>query len=297
MKKGILERLIIYVMTGLLLMNLAGCAAKRIAGWEREQVPVEGDAAQQLIEEANTHWEQRQDVTHLEKALELYEQAATIDQQNLDLFITLARGHYFLADAYLQDDRERQTDVYDKGLAYAEKGMALEPQFKELVESGEKVEDAVKVLDQKYVGAIYWASASLGKWALNKGLATILKHKERGRKMMERCVELDETYFYGGPHRWFGSYYAKLPSIAGRDLEKSKEHFEKALQIESNYFGTRVLRSEYYAKNSQDKELFQSDLEFVLNTPSDVIPELVPEQEAEKKKAAEMLELIDETFL
>ena len=47
---------------------------------------VEGDAAQ-LIEEANTHWEQRQDVTHLEKALELYEQAATIDQQNLDLFI------------------------------------------------------------------------------------------------------------------------------------------------------------------------------------------------------------------
>ena len=114
---------------------------------------------------------------------------------------------------------------------------------------------------------------------------------------MERCVELDETYFYGGPHRWFGSYYAKLPSIAGRDLEKSKEHFEKALKIESNYFGTRVLRSEYYAKNSQDKELFQSDLEFVLNTPSDVIPELVPEQEVEKKKAAEMLELIDETFL
>jgi hypothetical protein len=115
--------------------------------------------------------------------------------------------------------------------------------------------------------------------------------------MMAQCIELDETYFHGGPHRWFGSYYAKLPSIAGRDLEKSGEHFEKALEIAPNYFGTRILRSEYYATNSQDKELFRSDLEFVLNTPSDVIPELVPEQEVEKKKATEMLEEIDDRFL
>ncbi len=41
--------------------------------------------------------------------------------------------------------------------------MALDPQFKSLVDGGEKVEDAVKVLDQKYVDAIYWASSSLGR--------------------------------------------------------------------------------------------------------------------------------------
>jgi tetratricopeptide (TPR) repeat protein len=292
----IIKRGLIVIAAIVCVLQLAGCAAQRIAGWEREQVKVEGDAAQ-LINEANTHWAQRQDMSHLEKALELYEQAAAIDQQNLELLITLARGYYFLADAYLQEDKEHQTEIYDTSLAYAEKAMALEPEFKKLVDDGKKVEDAIRVLDKQYVGAIYWGSASLGKWGLNKGLATILANKERGRKMMARCVELDETYFYGGPHRWFGGYYAKLPSIAGRDLDKSKEHFEKSLKIAPNYFGTRILRSEHYALNAQDKELYQSDLEFVLNTPADVIPELVPEQEVEKKKAAEMLEEIEDRFL
>ncbi len=296
MNRFTLRKIICASVLLLTLSFFAGCAAQRQAGWEREIIKAEGDAAQ-LIAEANTYWAQRQEVAQLEKAIELYEQAAAIDQQNLDLFILLARAHYFLADAYLQDDEEQQTEMYDKSLAYAEKAMALHPEFKVRVEAGEEVEDAIQVLDKAYVGAIYWGSASLGKWGLNKGLPTILKNKERGRKMMERCVELDETYFYGGPHRWFGGYYAKLPSIAGRDLDKSKEHFEKSLEIVPNYFGTRILRAEHYSLNSQDKELYRSDLEFVLDTPADVIPDIVPEQKVEKKKAAVMLEVIDDKFL
>lgn len=278
------------------IVLLSGCAAQRMAGWEQDVVVAEGDAAT-LLEQANEHWNQRHDMAHLEQALALYEEAATIDSENLELFILIARGNYFLADAHLADDKEWQTAVYEKSLSFAEKAMAIDSEFRALVEGGEMVEDAIRVLDKQYVGAIYWASASLGKWGLNKGLATILKNKERGRKMMERCVELDETYFYGGPHRWFGSYYGKLPAIAGRDLNKAKEHFNKALEIAPNYFGTRVLQAEYYSKNAQDKELFRSDLEFVLNTPSDVIPELVPEQDAEKKKAQDMLDAIEDMFL
>jgi len=45
MKKTVLKRLCIVTAALLCLINLAGCAAKRIAGWEREQVKVEGDAA------------------------------------------------------------------------------------------------------------------------------------------------------------------------------------------------------------------------------------------------------------
>lgn len=202
-----------------LFAQLSGCALKRSSGWEKEVVTVKGKAAE-LIEQADQHWALRQDILELEKALELFEQAAQIDPKNLELFVTMARGYYFLADAYLVDDPERQAEIYDKSLAYAEKGMALHPQFKELVENDEKIEDAIRVLDKSYVGAMYWASASLGKWALNQGLATTLANKERGRKMIEHCLELDDTYFHGGPHRWLGAYYATLPAIAGRDLEK-----------------------------------------------------------------------------
>ena len=287
---------LLLLSTLLAFMLLSGCAAQRMAGWEQDVVAAEGDAAA-FIAQGNELWLERADVGQLERALGAFEEAATIDTENLGLLITLARGNYFWADAYLVDDKERQTAVYEKSLSFAEKAMALHPEFKALVESGATIEDAVKVLDVEYVGAVYWGSASLGKWGLNKGLATILKNKERGRKMMARCVELDETYYYGGPHRWFGSYYGKLPAIAGRDLNRSKEHFDKAIAIAPNYFGTRVLQAEYYSKNAQDKELFQSDLEFVINTPSDVIPELVPEHDVEKKKAQDMLDAIEDTFL
>ncbi len=296
MKNYLSKTMLLGVIAVLCLTYLNGCAAKRVVGWEREIVKAEGDAAQ-IIEEANTYWSKRDERSGLEKAIELYEQAAQIDQQNLELLITLARANYFLADAYLEEERELQIVTYDKGLTYAERGMALDPEFKQLVENGEKAEDAVRVLEQQYVGAIYWASANLGKWGLKKGLVTILANKDRGKKLMERCIELDESYFYGGPHRWFGGYYAKLPSIAGRDLNKSKEHFEKAIEIAPNYFGTRVLRAEHYSLNSQDRELYQQDLEFVLNTSADVIPELVPEQNVDKEKAAKMLEEIDDRFL
>ncbi len=286
--------LLLSALSALILSS--GCAAQRVAGWDQDVVAAEGDAAA-LIAQGNELWLERADAGQLEQALAAFEEAATIDTENLELHIILARGNYFWADAFLAEDKMQQTTVYEKGLSFAEKAMALHPEFKALVESGELVEDAIKVLDVEYVGAIYWGSASLAKWGLNKGLATVLKNKERGRKMMVRCVELDETYFYAGPHRWFGSYYGKLPAIAGRDLKKSKDYFDKALAIAPNYFGTRVLQAEYYSKNAGDKELFRSDLEFVINTPSDVIPELVPEQDAEKKKAQKMLDAIEDTFL
>ncbi len=289
-------RTVSFCVSLLFLMLLSGCAARHMAGWEQEAATAEGDAAA-VLEQANEAWNQRHDMAQLEQALGLFEEAVAIEPANLELLIVLARGNYFLADAYLSDDKERQTTVYEKSLSFAERAMAVNPEFKALVEDGEPVEDAIRVLEAQYVGAIYWGSASLGKWGLNKGLATILKNKERGRKMMERCVELDENYFYGGPHRWFGTFYGKLPAIAGRDLKKSKSHFDKAIEIAPNYFGTRILQAEYYSKNAQDKELYRSDLEFVLNTPSDVIPELVPEHDAEKKKAQELLDAIEDRFL
>ncbi len=289
-------RTVSFYVSLLFLMLLSGCAARHMAGWEQETATAEGDAAA-VLEQANEAWNQRHDMAQLEQALGLFEEAVAIEPANLELLIVLARGNYFLADAYLSDDKERQTTVYEKSLSFAERAMAVNPEFKALVEDGEQIEDAIRVLEVQYVGAIYWGSASLGKWGLNKGLATILKNKERGRKMMERCVELDENYFYGGPHRWFGTFYGKLPAIAGRDLKKSKSHFDKAIEIAPNYFGTRILQAEYYSKNAQNKELYRSDLEFVLNTPSDVIPELVPEHDAEKKKAQEMLDTIEDRFL
>ena len=46
-----------------------------------------------------------------------------------------------------------------------------------------------------------------------------------------------------------------------------------------------IVRAEVLAPKLEDRALFDRELKFVLETPAEVIPELVPEQTIEKKKA------------
>jgi len=124
---------------------------------------------------------------------------------------------------------------------------------------------------------MYWYASALGKWAKKKGFAVLLGQKDNVKATMDRALELAPDYFYGGPHRYFGAYYAIAPSFAGGDLEKSKVHFKKSLEIEPNYVGTKVLWAEELAVKQQDEETFDRLINEVLQTPDDVIPELVPD--------------------
>ena len=144
--------------------------------------------------------------------------------------------------------------------------------------------------------AIYWTAANLGKWARSQGFATLVKYMGYIAKMMTHCLALDETAFYAGPVRYWGAFYAVAPGFAGGDMTKSKEYFERAKEMNPEYFGTYVLYADAYAEKAQERALFKSLLEHVINTPSDVLPEMIPEQNIEKAKAKAFLEQIDELF-
>ncbi|MEE8408419.1 MAG: TRAP transporter TatT component family protein, partial [Myxococcota bacterium] len=91
-------------------------------------------------------------------------------------------------------------------------------------------------------------------------------------------------------------FYAKAPSFAGGDLDKSKQHFERAIELEPNYLGTKVLYAEYYAPKREDKELFTRLLNEVAGGDVTVLPGLEPEQTFEQKKAERLLSEVDEIF-
>jgi len=286
---GILKRLLFMGAMGTMAFGLAG---NLFASEEKGQVKEEGN----YLSKANDLWKQREDMAKLEEAIQNYEKAAASDPENRELLVQLSRACYFLADGYLEAEEKKQLEFYNKGIEWGKKAMSIDPEFKKRMAKGEKVEDAVKVLGKEYIGAIYWSATSLGKWAQKKGFLTTLSNKDRIRKLISRVLELDEKYFYGAPHRYFGSYYAVAPSFAGGDLKKSEEHFNKSLEIEPNYFATRVQMAEKLATKKQDRKMFQDELDYVLKTPVDVIPDIVPEQKAEKRKAEALLGKIDELF-
>ena len=161
--------------------------------------------------------------------------------------------------------------AFEKGIAAGERALAaVSPEFKSQVTRDEKVEEAIQVVGKEGLPAMYWYAVNLGKWSRAKGIAALLGNKDRVKGVLERVLALDETFFHGAPHRYFGVYWSLLP--VGRDLDKSQQHFERSLAIAPNYVGTKVLMAESYAVKKQDRALFARLLDEVLATPDDDHP-------------------------
>jgi tetratricopeptide (TPR) repeat protein len=278
------------------LFLLIGCATRE-AGWEKktEKLSFSSSELELLRTEAFRLWEGRVEQDRLEEALSKFELIHSANPEDLNALIFLTRGNYFLADSHISNP-DLKLRTYEKAASYGEKAMATNPEFKKRMNQGDKVEDALNLLTQKEVPAIYWTAASLGKWAKASGIAAALKYKTRIKAMIGRVEQLEPNYFYGAVPRYWGGYYAVAPSFAGGDLKKSYENFNKSLSMSPGYLGTKVLMADVYWTKKGNKKEFEKTLRSVLQAKDDVIPELRPENMMEKKKAEKLLENMDELF-
>ncbi len=283
-----------------LLTFVSACAASRESGFDKPldgqddgAATVEGNV-EEVKAQADEAWEERGDVEKLEEAIALYTQAVQMEPNNVALYERLSRATYFLADAYLRDDRDRQEATHNKSIEWGERCLALDPQFKAKIDSGAKVDEAVKLVGEEYTGCIYWQAAALGKWATLKGFATRLANKDRILNLITRVTELDKNFFYGAPDRYWGAYYALIPGFMGKDLEKSRKHFESSLEAAPDYLGTKVLMADPLAVEKQDRAMYKALLEEVIAADPSANPEVEPENRAEQVKAKELLAQIDD---
>jgi hypothetical protein len=164
------------------------------------------------------------------------------------------------------------------------------------VEAWTRYSDTSPQLDNRAVGLIYWRSSALGRWARRDGFATVLAYKDEIRASMTRCLELDREYFFGGPDRYFGAFFAVAPSYAGGDLERSRQHFDYSISRFPGYFGTHVLYAVEYAVKTQDRALFTRELQWVIDNDPNMLPDVAPENVVEQRKAREALARADELF-
>lgn len=284
----------------LVSVQLFGCsAAKRKSGfddWASSKGSMSESEQKTILQEAKKLWQTRQVQADLENALKKFEKVAQANPKNREVLVHLARGYYLLADAHLENMEEKKKN-WEISVTWGERGLALNDGFrKSVVDEKKPVAESLGTLTKDDIDSLYWAAASLGKWAKNSGIATTLKYKNQIRGMIEKVGELSPDYFYGAVHRYWGVYYAVAPGFAGGSMDKSWESFQKSLKVANNYFGTHVLVAENYAPKKSDKALFEKELKWVLAQKANVIPELTPENTLEQKKAKKMLEQIETYF-
>ena len=289
--------LLVSALSALTIALSSGCATSRTAGWETGAEGA-GDkaAAAAALSEGKQLWKNRQDKADLEKALGRFEAAAKADPSSSETLTFLSRGYYLLADGHT-DEKEEKKRLWEIGTGWGEKALALNPEFRKVVVDEKKnVEDALPVVKKNQIEPLYWTAVNLGKWARLSGLGTQLKYKDRIKKMIERVEKFDPNFFHGAVDRYFGTFYAVAPGFAGGSMEKSLQRFERAFKVANNYFGSHVLLAENYAVKKEDKGLFEKHLGFVLAGNPNSMPDLVPEQILEQRKAKKLMDQIEELF-
>ena len=291
-----------YLLLGLLGLSISvwGCSATptSLAG-KMEMGEVKGDAAP-LLDKAAKLWAERGERAKAEEAIKTWEKAQELNPTLAEIPLKLTYGYYFMAhvhDRWVEDEDEREEKMeawYKKGMASGERAIFLQnPEFKKQIEAGKKWEEAVKSVKLEGIASLYWYATNLGKWSLIQGIARTLGNKGRIKSTMEQVLALDETFYHGAPHRYFGVYEAKIP---GGSKEESGKSFDASIKISPDYLDTYVLKAQYYAAKQQDEEMFKALLKQVKEADPAKIPELTIENKNAQRIAEQMMSDLEAFF-
>jgi len=276
---------------------LTGCATHQKGSYQMaEATTASGGSTEQLKAEAEALWAQRSDRAQLQAALDKYEAVMALDPADREAGGRLVRGYYFMGDT-MDVDKDAKLANWDKAVTWGKRCLAINQDFAQLLQKGDEDEaSAVRVLGAADVPCLYWTSSALGKWAKLSGLGKTLANLKTVKAYMTRTGELDPNFYYDGPDRYWGAYYAVIPSFSGQDLGKSREYLDKAIAAHPEYLGSKVLLAEYWAEKSQDKAIFVATLNDVLAQDPDIEPPISPENHAEQDKARKLLSQVDDLF-
>lgn len=284
---------------------VASCGSTRESAWDTTGGSVQLDEAAQaqvadLLAQANAAWANRGDMTQAKAAVDALKAATDIDPSNAVALADLSHVTYFYADCHLrfdEDNPDLYKNTHEEGVRAAERSLsAMSPAFAEKMSAGELIEDAIAVLNADAVPALYWRSSNLARWATLESFATLLSYKDEIRAIMEFCLDENPLYWYQGPDRYFGAFFARAPGFAGGDMKKSAAHFNVAIDAQPDYWGTRILMAEEWAIKEDNRALYEELVDYVLAGDPNVIPELVPENTCEQRKAQKLKDEIDENF-
>jgi hypothetical protein len=283
-------------MRSVAVLALAACAPKQRESFDVPEAAAAPEPASPERAEGDALWEQRADRDKLVAALAKYEIAMSTDARDRHVGERLTRGWYFLGDAYETED-EARIAAWDQSIGWGKRCLAINPQISALLAKGDETDaTAIRAATIEDVPCLFWTATSLGRWAMLKGPAATLAHVATVKAYIERIDDLDPDFYFRAADRYWGVYYASIPSFAGKDLEKSKQHFDSALEHAPGFVGTKVLLAETWAVETKDRATFETSLNDVLAADENALPEIRPEVLAEKRKAAALLAREDELF-
>jgi hypothetical protein len=218
---------------------------------------------------------------------------------NPDLLVAAAQGYSSFASVFVEEqDKEYAGLLFTKAKQYGLRSLEARGFRNPADRPLDDFKKGLKALGKKDLPYLFWGASCWAKWInLNLNSMEAVAELPRVEWMMQRVLELDEKFYYGGAHLFMGIWFASRPRLAGGDLKRSQGHFLKAIGFgEGKFLMAHVYYANHYIRKAQDKDLFLSVLKKVLETPADLSPELTLLNTVAKKKAQDLLNRVDEYF-
>jgi hypothetical protein len=188
---------------------------------------------------------------------------------------------------------ERAKLFYTRARRYALELLSLNSKFAAAQEGSlDKFQAALESFGQKDLERLFWAGFAWGNYLnFNKDSVEAVAELPRIEALMNRVIALNDDYYYGGPHFFFGAFYGSRPKALGGDPGKSKLNFEQGTAATSGkYLMGPVTMAQYYAVQVQDPALYQKTLQEVLAADAAALPEQRLSNELAKLRAKILLD-------
>lgn len=167
--------------------------------------------------------------------------------------------------------RSQVNRYYEKGVAYALH--ALEISLPGATNAFQKVNTIAPYLEQlsnKEVASLYWYGFNLGAW-VNRNLDSIkaVSRAHVARQAMQRVVQIDPAYHYGGAHLFLMAYFGSRSPMMGGSQAKARDHYQQLKQVAGDDY---LLSDLFYARfcllQQQDRETFVAVMQRIIDHPS-----------------------------
>ena len=194
--------------------------------------------------------------------------------------------------------RERAKRLYIRGRNYALRALALsEPGFGEKVRKNPM--DALAKLNAQDVAPLYWATVSWSAAiAAGKQDMDLVADLHLIGPMINRCLELDESFDQGAIHQFMISFEGGRSDAQGGSVKEARAHFERAMQLaRGEQVSPLVAFAETVSVRLQDRKQFREFLQQALAFDVNQAPQHRLANLIAQRRARILLSRINDLFI
>lgn len=275
------------------------CSGRKAVFLEKVPTPIAQADSTKLYAEAEALWQKRDDHKTAYAALYAYQRAFAASPRNPEIGAKLAHAYAFVG-RYIAATKAEQDTLYYRGLEAGERTLALHEPFHFTFMRRQDEEEALgKIVHQLqldkrdksearseyWLSAIYWTGVNLEQWTDLQNSLRRLGNKKRIEIYKRAVLEVEEAFDYGGVYRSTRIVPMRPPYVG---VQNAKEAYERAIAIAPDYFANRTTYARLYALPENQAELFNEQIEYVINGDPNKLPEAYAENKYEQQIARQM---------